>query len=239
MENPVFINCRDRLAPLIQLIAWLEKAGQDRIYLIDNDSSYPPLLEYYETTPHRVIRLGQNVGHKALWLTDSVSDLRESTPFIFTDPDIVPIDDCPVDAIEMFADVLDRHPDIKKVGFGLKIDDIPDHYRFKREVILWESQYWKEAVEPGLFRAPIDTTFALYRASGEHQLDKCIRTGHPYVARHTSWYVESDNPSDEDRYYGEHAREDITHWTRERIPDYLLKMMEELPGAGPGDTAGT
>ena len=67
MQVPVFINCRDRLAPLRDLIAWLERAGCDEIYLLDNDSAFEPLLDYYRETPHTVIRLGENVGKWALW----------------------------------------------------------------------------------------------------------------------------------------------------------------------------
>ena len=62
VQVPVFINCRDRLTPLAQLVDWLERAGQEEIYLIDNDSAYEPLLAWYERTPHAVIRLDERVG---------------------------------------------------------------------------------------------------------------------------------------------------------------------------------
>ena len=55
MNCPIFINCRDRITCLSVLVDWLEKAGHENIYLLDNDSSYPPLLEYYEQTPHTVV----------------------------------------------------------------------------------------------------------------------------------------------------------------------------------------
>ena len=228
MEFPIFINCRDRLTPLRELVAWLEKAGQGLIYLVDNDSSYPPLLDYYETTPHHVVRLGQNLGHKALWLTDELLEIRGTQRFILTDPDIVPIEECPLDALDMFSDVLDRYPDVSKAGFALKIDDLPDHYRFRSEVLRWEGQFWHETVEPGLFRAPIDTTFALYRESSEHALKRGLRTGFPYLARHLSWYVDSNNLPEEDRYYQEHARSDVIHWSAQRVPQYLLDKINAL-----------
>ena len=58
---PIFINCRDRVTPLRDLVAWLERAGHQRIILVDNDSTYEPLLEFYEQSPHEVVRLGQNL----------------------------------------------------------------------------------------------------------------------------------------------------------------------------------
>ena len=59
---PIIINCRDRLGSLVELVDYLERAGQDRIYLLDNDSAYPPLLEYLAHSPHEVVRLGRNAG---------------------------------------------------------------------------------------------------------------------------------------------------------------------------------
>jgi hypothetical protein len=46
-STPIFVNCRDRLESLLALLDFLERAGQEQIYLLDNDSTYPPLLEYY------------------------------------------------------------------------------------------------------------------------------------------------------------------------------------------------
>ncbi len=53
-QIPIFINSRDRLGTLRDLVNWLKKAGQQRIYILDNDSSYAPLLEYYR---HSICRM--------------------------------------------------------------------------------------------------------------------------------------------------------------------------------------
>jgi len=67
---PIFINSRDRLNCLKLLIEWLLKAGYKNLIILDNDSSYPPLLDYYRgleaDSRIRVVRLGKNLGHKAL-----------------------------------------------------------------------------------------------------------------------------------------------------------------------------
>ena len=36
------------------------------------------------------------------------------------------------------------------------------HYKLKEKVIEWESVFWKEEIEPNIFKALIDTTFAVY-----------------------------------------------------------------------------
>jgi hypothetical protein len=213
-QVPVFINCRDRLTPLLQLLDYLERAGCERIHLLDNGSTYPPLLEYYERTPHTVIRLGENRSHKSFWQSGLLDALGIRGPYVFTDPDLVPIEECPLDAIEYFAEVLERYPGCKKVGFGLKIDDLPDHFGLKADVIAWESTFWRRLIAPRLYEAPIDTTFALYRGPRHAKLS-AIRTGYPYLARHTTWYLDSANPSDEHRYYVEHGR--VETWSRDEM----------------------
>jgi hypothetical protein len=225
---PVFINNRDRLSPLRQLVSWLEAIGHDEITLVDNDSSYPPLLEYYERSAHRVVMLGVNLGKEAVWASGVLDEMPPRGPYVVTDPDIVPVEECPDDALEMFADVLERYPNIDKVGFGLKIDDLPDHYRFKEQVQSYEGRYWEREVEPGLYEAPIDTTFALHRAGTGYQRDRCLRTGPPYVARHTSWYSDSENLPEEELYYAARARSDTTHWTGEALPAAFAEGLARL-----------
>jgi predicted O-methyltransferase YrrM len=211
---PVFINCRDRVTPLLALIDYLERAGCERIHLLDNDSTYPPLLEYYEHTPHTVIRLGENFGSKALWQSGVLDRLGVDGRYAYSDPDVVPIEECPLDAIDYFAEVLERYPGHSKAGFGLKLDDLPDHFRNKDKVVAWESKFWQRMIAPRLYDAPIDTTFALYRST-EHAPNTAIRTGYPYLVRHTTWYWDSENLSEENRYYVDRGR--ITTWTRDEM----------------------
>lgn len=219
---PVFVNCRDRVEPLIALLSYLDRAGADQIYLLDNASAYPPLLEFFEKTDHRVIRLGRNVGRLSLWEAGVLNDLGITGYFVFTDPDVVPIADCPLDALGYFAEILDAYPDRQKVGFGLKIDDLPDCYRFKEAVVAWESQFWERPIAPRLYDAPIDTTFALYRNPASHSLDRAIRTGYPYLVRHIPWYLDENALPDDEAFYRSRAEgSDVNHWSGEALPEWL------------------
>jgi hypothetical protein len=229
---PVVINCRDRLASLAELVAWLERAGQGPIVLVDNDSTYPPLLHYYEQTPHEVVRLGQNAGPYAPWTSGIVAERFAGQWYAATDPDIVPDEGCPLDALAFFHDVLRRYPEYPKAGFGLRIDDLPDHYRFAAEVRDWERRFWDDAVEPGLYAAAIDTTFALYRPDVGFQIDSAIRTGPPYVARHTAWYVDSDDPSEEERWYRARVRLEANSWNHEQLPSWLAEAVDRIRRTG-------
>jgi hypothetical protein len=212
-NTPVFIICRDRVTCLRQLVAWLERAGQDRIYLVDNHSSYPPLLEHLDACPHTVLRLGENLGPLGVWRADLLNTLGIAGPYVVTDPDILPDSACPPDAIGFFQSVLDRFPAFDKVGFGLHVDDLPDTHKFRDEIICWERPFWEKEIASGLYAAHIDTTFALYRPGVPFKKTECIRTGAPYLARHTPWYMDVDHPSEEDAFYRAHLHAPDSYWS--------------------------
>ena len=49
-DIPIVILNRDRLIPLIEQIESLKSRGYHNIIIIDNQSTYPPLLEWYRTS---------------------------------------------------------------------------------------------------------------------------------------------------------------------------------------------
>lgn len=223
---PAFLIVRDRLTPLLELIDWLERAGFDEIWLIDNDSTYPPLLHYLASTSHQVVRTGRNLGHRSPWLSGTVQRRAHGRNFVVSDPDVIPDPDCPLDAVEHFGLLLERYPEIDKVGFGLRIDDLPGWYPLAASVRAWEERFWRDEVEPGVFRADVDTTFALYRAlDRRHSEARALRTGDPYVARHTPWYTNPERLTEEDRWYREHADRATANWDRDVLPRWKQRWL--------------
>jgi hypothetical protein len=210
---PAIINNRNRLTYMVNLINWLENAGIKNIIILDNKSTYPPLLEYYKTTKHRVIFLNENVGHLALWKTPLYKEIR-SNFYLYTDPDILPCEDCPIELVNFMLDCLKKYRSIQKIGVGLKIDDIPDHYTNKNKVIDWEKKFWSNRVDENIYDAPVDTTFALYRPyTNFSEWDvKSYRTGGPYLARHMPWYENSQQPDPESIYYAENLKKGVSFW---------------------------
>src|SRR6185369_12325603 len=67
---PIVLNNRNRYTYLKALVNWLSDAGYKNIFILDNDSDYPELLDYYKHTPAKVIYLKENMGYMALWKTD-------------------------------------------------------------------------------------------------------------------------------------------------------------------------
>ena len=201
-QYPVIITVRDRLSCLQRLLSWLEEAGQKDVWLCDNGSSYPPLVEFLKTTNHHVVFNKFNLGHRAPWLSGLVPQLGNEKYFIVSDPDVVPDENTPSDVFEIFEHMLHSNPKIDKVGFSLRIDDLPDHFIHKSDVITWETQFWQEVYWPGFYKAPIDTTFAMYRPGLGHQNGNSLRSAPPYTARHLPWYQDFVNLSEEDEYGG-------------------------------------
>lgn len=232
MAIPVFITVRDRLSPLRALVHWLERAGDADITLVDNDSSYPPLLEWLERCGHRVLYTGANLGPRVAWLTGLVQRVGLESPYVVTDPDVIPDDSCPLDLIDHLSDTLSAHPDVDRVGPGLRIDDLPVEGEHTAAVRDWESQFWAQEVEPGLYAADIDTTFALYRPGRRIPGAPALRTGPPYVARHLPWY-QVGPPDPEVLFYRARADPTVNSWDLEDLPPYLRRLLAGRTPDGP------
>jgi hypothetical protein len=228
-NTPVFIICRDRVDSLLLLLKWLDVAKMKNIILIDNDSLYPPLLKLLNETKHQVIKTQNNIGHTVPWNGGIIKALVPDESYILTDPDVIPTEDCPLNVVEYLFKVHRKHFAYQKIGLGLRIDDLPDHYTLKDSVITWEEQFWKHEIEPGLYESAIDTTFALYKPyTHRYFIHTSLRTGFPYVARHMPWYTDSAMISEEEGFYRMRASGNVTTWNSEVLGDRYKKEMKKL-----------
>lgn len=206
-EIPIFVISFNHLTYLQASIAYFEKAGFKNIHVVDNASSYPPLVEYLRASPHRVHYMGVNYKHTVLFDSLKFQKIVDSSYFVLTDPDVLPVEECPLDFLYVFLDLLLSHPFKNKVGFSLKLDDLPDHYELKENVLKWEGRFYEKPKEHGALKAydaPVDTTFALYRPRKEWRTSDffaALRTGYPYEARHLPWYRDLSKLTDEEIYY--------------------------------------
>ena len=209
-DIPIFINSRDRVEPLKKLVSWLCNAGYRNIHIIDNKSTYKPLLLYYEELVSRGIYvwpLNVNYGHKALWESNLLNILQIETPYVYTDSDIVPDDACPRDILFIMAKILGERPYLKKVGLSLHIDDITYYNRAFIQKI--EGSMKHVPVKEGYFQST-DTTFALYRNWRHYSLRESVRTADDFMGHHIPWYYDYDNLPADELYYMEHANNSST-----------------------------
>jgi hypothetical protein len=214
-EIPIIINNYNRLTCMILLIKALTDRGYHNIYIIDNKSTYPPLIKYYDSCPYTVFRLNENIGFKALWKCGDIKKRFCRDYYIYTDSDVVPSDFCPDGFIDYFFSEIKKRPLTRKIGFSLRIDNLPGYYGKKEEVIAWEQQFYTRLNKDNLYRAPIDTTFALYRpyaGLSRSRYVKSYRTAYPYQAEHLPWYSNTDHLDTEELYYINHV-ERVTEWS--------------------------
>jgi glycosyltransferase involved in cell wall biosynthesis len=202
MKITVFINNRNRVSTLKNLIDWLRDKNVE-IVVLDNDSDYPPLIEYYNSVDCQVVRLGENMGNTALYKWGGYLDYP-GRYFIYTDSDLLPREDCPKDLVEYLIFSKQKYQNFNKVGVSLEINDIPDFYHFKKEVTEWEAKFWIDEFDD-FYVADVDTTFAAYdksnQAGKKHCLSECLRTKRPYVMRHVPWYLDVGKLDKEEIYY--------------------------------------
>ncbi|WP_179346233.1 glycosyltransferase family protein [Winogradskyella ursingii] len=204
---PIVIISFNQLYYLKQLIDFLKKHGYYNIVILDNNSTYPPLLDYLKIIDNQVKihRLEENYGHRVFWENKQLFNTYAKGYYVVTDPDIVPVDACPEDFLYHFKTIIDANAHVNKVGFSLKIDDIPETNKEKATILNWEKQFWEKQTKSGNYIAKIDTTFALYRSRKIYPISldffKAIRTIFPYIAKHGGWYIDSENLTKEQEYY--------------------------------------
>ena len=176
--------------------------------IIDNNSDYEPLLEYYKTCPHKVERFDRNMGNCVVWITDILDRYNLEGNFIVTDSDLQ-IDHISNDFLEFLQEGLKKYEWACKSGFGLEIKDLPNT-KVANEAKGWERQNWYHRLDSNFFNAPIDTTFCLCRTR-LHDF-KAIRTDYPYVAKHMPWYWTKENIPDDEKYYFNSIGKDFNHY---------------------------
>jgi hypothetical protein len=201
---PIVIINFNRLEALKVLIDWLHQLGSNtKIIVLDNHSTFEPLLAYYAELPARgveVLCLKKNKGPQAI--LKLAPALRRFHKYIVTDSDLVPFPTTPDDMLTKLAELLDRYPGYNHVGASLEIADLPACYPFCQEVQQWEGQYWTTPVGEVAYEAAIDTTFAMYRGNSDmRQLEPALRMARPYTLKHIDWYINPACLSEEYTFY--------------------------------------
>ena len=203
---PIFINSRDRLIPLQKLVKWLMSAGYQNIIILDNQSTYPPLLNYYQSLANlnavNVIYLDKNYGYKALWESGILNKLEMNVPYVYTDSDVVPDSDCPANIVQHLLRILENYKFLKKAGVALKYQDITFYNR--KSIQRKEAALYHSPLEENVYYAAVDTTFALYANCRHYSLRLAARYNAGSLI-HYPWYYDYNNLPPDEAYYAEHA----------------------------------
>jgi hypothetical protein len=206
------------------MLAYLEKVPNIVPIIVDNKSTYGPMVDFLNETKHQVIRLSKNLGVYALW-EHKLIRVGEKHKLFFgdncyavTDGDL-DLEGCPLDLVEVLRIGLERYSWARKSGLGLEIEDIPEGCLHRKDVIEWEPQFWVNRLDERFFESPVDTTFFLQwchvvPTTRQDWIFKTLRSDRPYVARHLPWYETLDTLTEEDLFYYKNiATDNYVHWS--------------------------
>lgn len=235
MKNiPIVILNRDRLVPMVHLVESLHKKNYTNIIIIDNQTTYEPTLEWYKNSGVEVFynnipetlydtgtlhRLAVDVKHPRF--VDLLKDY-----YVFTDSDVVPVDEIPDNFLEHMFELCEEFKGIHKIGLGVKIDDLLEDNPQTPQFLNYEKDFWSDNrriphPKYELYKAPIDTGFALYTPnSAAGWSDNSIRMAGDYMMRHYPFYYYLDRLPDDEFYYLKHlpgGRGPVVSWHNKNL----------------------
>ncbi len=197
------------------MVKQLEKYTSD-ILIIDNASTYQPLLDYYaKDFKYTLLKQKANYGAYVYWenrIQKIVGDI-----YILTDPDLQFNLNLPDNFIHEFIDIMNYFK-VSRVGFALFIDsdDIRTDVTFLgKSIKVWESQFWQHRLtyplcpSMELYKADIDTTFCLInkRYQNHH-----IRVAGDYTCFHIPWHKNFQHQLEEGEYQNYLRNNISTNW---------------------------
>lgn len=180
------------------------------IIIVDNGSTYEPLLKYYDS-----LNVSMNIFRVQYPENDFANNLKHYLSlehsweyYLISDPDISIPPTTPPNFLEYFKAAIDSG--FHHAGFGLKTDDIPawnpkaGWIQGDEKALLstpWSCHFGNLPEVIG-YKAPIDTTFALYKRSNGGWT--CPMSGEAwsnsariFEAIHLTWYLHKDYLNEE------------------------------------------
>lgn len=219
MKNiPLIIPNFNQLTYLKNLINWWRWYNpQGRVFIVDNASTYEPLLAYYDTLNEGGMdvfrypenRLGKNLRE---FIDKNIIDKYEY--YVISDPDIMPHPNTPQNFLEHWVNYIKSG--FHRVGFNLIISELPSWLNYRDGILYDESELIKDRLVVRCegfngYRAPIDTTFAMYTTKNSgwyspmngEDWSNALRI---FDAFHLGWYIDGDRLNKEMEYYFKSAR---------------------------------
>ncbi|MDP3264353.1 MAG: FkbM family methyltransferase [Tabrizicola sp.] len=199
--TPVLIPCFNNPSYAANMLRQLRALGFADITFVDNASDSADMhafLDSAEQSGATVERLSENLGPRHSIFTP---ERLQSLPrwFCLTDPDLEFNPALPEDFLATLASVI-LPSSYAKAGFALNIANRDALRQDKIEIEAqhhhiweWEQQFWirRLGFTPGgdpVYKAPIDTTFALYDKLRVDNFFRSLRVGGRMTAEHLPWY---------------------------------------------------
>jgi FkbM family methyltransferase len=215
-DLPIYIPCFNNLTYLRNMIEQLHQVGCSNVFVLDNTSTYPPLLQYLQEieTVVTVVRLSENYGPHCVFLDDLLYSLLPPY-FCLTDPDLIFNPSLPSDFMNQLLQLTEEFK-VGKAGFALDISQ--QELMVEEEFLVagksykiweWESQFWQQPLRENIYKASLDTTFAVYNKkyfNRPFHTMNAIRVAGNLTCQHLPWYRKNFLPRDEEEFYRETSR---------------------------------
>lgn len=202
---PVWINSFNQPTYLRNIIGKFLANGFRNLFILDNGSSSPVLLDYYTElsgTQPSVMVLYYNANLGPWYFHGSgLYKMLGDCPHLYTDPDI----DFDVLADNFVSRLIDLSEELKlpKTGCAMEIpsrEEMKPKFDYDTEM---EHGYWQKTVAENIYDAPVDTTLHLfnpkYYASAYFTGVRVAGPG--FVVRHLPWYRNDPMPEEEYAFY--------------------------------------
>ena len=140
---PIFIITYDRLEVLKQSLESYHNYVKTpfEIVIIDFGSTYKPTVNFLKqlegegTIVYWKNKIIQNTElNKAGYCINDYFKIHPKSNYVVTDPDIA-LDNVEGDILDFYSFFLESMPQVGVVGTMLRMDDIPDYYPLKKELI--------------------------------------------------------------------------------------------------------
>ncbi len=211
---PIIINNFNRLSTTRKLYKDLVRLGYNNIIILENMSTYQPLLDWYRSMldkPNlKIVLFSENFGHKSLWKSGFINEVKHYPYVVYTDSDLELNPNTPRNFIDILAG-LSKDFKFDKVGLAIKISDLPNNFMGKT-IRQTESIYWIKTLQHRkyeLYQGMIDTTFALFDPNVAFNY-KALRIAGDFTCKHMPWYLDWENLSKEEQYMLDTCDESIS-----------------------------
>lgn len=210
-DTPVLLISYETLRWLRDMVSDLLRLRFTNIHIVDNASTYPPLLDWFQQLPAGVVlhRLEANVGKYAPWKSGLTRQLTAPGGYyVVSDPDL-DLSTLPDTTLEHMVSVFDEHPGTTKVGTAIRLDDVPkDSICGSYPERYGKDLFWSKTIGEDLYRGNIATTFAVYRVSNQSPSSsrRDVRCAGPYTVRHLPWYLRESDIGEEERHRYDSSR---------------------------------
>lgn len=249
MKNtPIIILNRDRLNSTKSLVKCLLDRHYTNIVILDNGSTYQPLLEWYSHQEECIIYYNKEVEHNHYALhnllhtkNEFFTDLLKDSWYVFTDSDLILHDTVPDNFINDLITICSKY-DKDKVGLGIHVNDINKELFSNNdywELMSFMKDYENQFVQGGgpygvsviesednvctLYDAPIDTTFAVCKPNSAPIASRnCMRTGFPYLCKHLPFYYDLKSYPEDELYYLRHISGNAQTGFSHKILKFIL-----------------